>query len=107
MNNIQKIKDIQYLINEHYSDKEPLNENQEKSKKCFNNYCKQIEQDLDRLEKQDKALEIFKTKRVDITNEILAQQDYDWYMDYAICHDFISAHLLTRDEFNLLKEVFG
>ena len=70
---------------------------------CYNIIIK----DLNRLEKYDKALELVKTKRVDITNDIFAQRNYEWYMDYAICHDFISAHLLERDEWNLLKEVFG
>ena len=45
------IKDIQMFINEAYSDNEPLQENQIKSKRVFNDYCNIIKQDLDRLEK--------------------------------------------------------
>ena len=45
------IKDIQMFINEAYSDKEPLQENHIKSKEVFNDYCNEISQDLDRLEK--------------------------------------------------------
>ena len=57
----RKLKDIQMFINETYSDKEPLQENQIKSKRVFNNYCNEISQDLDRLEKLEKAIEILKT----------------------------------------------
>lgn len=48
------IKDIQMFINEAYSDKEPLQENQIKSKQVFNDYCNEISQALDRLEKLEK-----------------------------------------------------
>ena len=48
------IKDIQMFINEAYSDNEPLQENQIKSKRVFNDYCNEISQDLDRLEKLEK-----------------------------------------------------
>ena len=50
MTSKKMIVDIQCLINEHYSDKEPLNESQQKSKKCFNRYCDIIEKDLEVLE---------------------------------------------------------
>ena len=45
------IADIQVLIIETYEDKEPLEKNQEASKKCFFEYCKAIRKDLDTLEK--------------------------------------------------------
>ena len=48
------IKDIQMFINEAYSDKEPLQENQIKSKQVFNDYCNKIKQDLDRLQELEK-----------------------------------------------------
>ena len=51
------IKDIQMFINEAYSDNEPLQENQIKSKQVFNDYCNIIKQDLDRLEKLEKAFD--------------------------------------------------
>ena len=50
MTSKKMIVDIQCLINEHYSDKEPLNESQQKSKECFNRYCDIIEKDLEVLE---------------------------------------------------------
>lgn len=57
MTSKKMIVDIQYLINEHYSDKEPLNESQQKSKKVFNDYCEQIKKDLDKLTKYEKIVE--------------------------------------------------
>ena len=54
------IKDIQMFINEAYSDKEPLQENQIKSKQVFNDYCSIIKQDLDRLEKLEKEYQDLK-----------------------------------------------
>ena len=49
MNNIQKINDIKYLIMEHYSDKETLNEDQKKSKQCVFRYCDDIKKELKAL----------------------------------------------------------
>ena len=54
------IKDIQMFINEAYSDNEPLQENQIKSKQVFNDYCNIIKQDLDRLEKLEKEYQDLK-----------------------------------------------
>ena len=54
------IKDIQMFINEAYSDNEPLQENQIKSKRVFNDYCNIIKQDLDRLEKLEKEYQDLK-----------------------------------------------
>lgn len=50
MNNIKKLADIQYLINETYSDKEPLTKEQKASKKIFNEYCEDIRKDLVKLD---------------------------------------------------------
>ena len=54
------IKDIQMLINEAYSDNEPLQENQIKSKRVFNDYCNIIKQDLDRLQELEKEYQDLK-----------------------------------------------
>ena len=54
------IKDIQMFINEAYSDNEPLQDNQARSKKVFNDYCNKIKQDLERLEKLEKENEKLK-----------------------------------------------
>lgn len=59
MNSLEKINDIQYLIMETYSDSEPLTENQEGSKNCFMQYCRDIRKDL-------KVLNLLKEKRVDL-----------------------------------------
>lgn len=50
MNNIKKLADIQYLINETYSDKEPLTKEQKASKKVFNEYCEDIRKDLTKID---------------------------------------------------------
>ena len=54
------IKDIQMFINEVYSDNEPLQENQIKSKRVFNDYCNIIKQDLDRLQELEKEYQDLK-----------------------------------------------
>ena len=54
------IKDIQMFINEAYSDNEPLQENQIKSKRVFNDYCNIIKQDLDRLQELEKEYQDLK-----------------------------------------------
>ena len=54
------LKDIQMFINEAYSDNEPLQENQIKSKRVFNDCCNIIKQDLDRLEKLEKEYQDLK-----------------------------------------------
>lgn len=54
------LKDIQMFINEAYSDNEPLQENQIKSKRVFNDYCNIIKQDLGRLEKLEKEYQDLK-----------------------------------------------
>ena len=54
------LKDIQMFINEAYSDNEPLQENQIKSKRVFNDYCNIIKQDLDRLQELEKEYQDLK-----------------------------------------------
>lgn len=49
MTSKEKIADIKYLIMEHYSDKEPLTDNQKASKQCFYRYCEEIKKDLEAL----------------------------------------------------------
>ena len=116
MESRKAINDIKYLIMEHYSDKEPLNDNQKKSKQCFYRYCDQIRKDLERLEKQDKAIEIIKKKRYKLKNYI----NGEWLeVGLVVMHQQTATtltggkvkypdkeKLLTQDEFNLLKEVF-
>ena len=94
------IKDIQMFINEAYSDKEPLQENQIKSKRVFNDYCNIIKQDLDRLEKLEKVLEILK-ERGGIHLYINRNNDNKLTLDFDDC---ISCILEPR-EYELLKEV--
>ena len=65
------IKDIQMFINEAYNDKEPLQENQIKSKQVFNDYCNEISQDLDRLEKLEDLLEKYNINNIEELEKIL------------------------------------
>lgn len=51
MTNKEKIVDIKYLIMEHYSDSEPLDDSQKASRACFFKYCDDIKKDLECLEK--------------------------------------------------------
>ena len=93
------IKDIQMFINEAYSDKEPLQENQIKSKRVFNDYCNEIKQGLDRLEKLEKVIELLKTrvKMLETYHEPKTRYHY-LYIGGRIV-------LLSREEYELLKEV--
>lgn len=50
MTSKEKIGDIHALIDEMYSDKKPLNENQKASRDIFFKYCNDIKRDLERLE---------------------------------------------------------
>ena len=93
------IKDIQMFINEAYSDNEPLQENQIKSKQVFNNYCNIIKRDLDRLEKLEKAIEILKA-RVKMFEIYHKEKNRYYYL-------YIGGRIvfLSREEYELLKEV--
>lgn len=72
------IKDIKMFINEAYSDNEPLQENQIKSKQVFNDYCNEIKKDLDRLEKLENLLEKYEIE--DLSElEIALDQYYHRY----------------------------
>ena len=87
------------FINEAYSDKEPLQENQIKSKRVFNDYCNEIKQGLDRLEKLEKVIELLKTrvKMLETYHEPKTRYYY-LYIGGRIV-------LLSREEYELLKEV--
>lgn len=61
------IKDIQMFINEAYSDNEPLQDNQIRSKKVFNDYCNKIKQDLERLEELEKENQELKKPKFDLS----------------------------------------
>ncbi len=105
MTNKEKIADIKYLIMEHYSDKEPLNEDQKKSKQCFYRYCDDIKKEL-------KALEIIKEKKVNVGAFMecclsLSYEEYikQWGNWHKHIFKNISGEVLTQEEFNLLKEV--
>lgn len=95
MNNIQKINDIKYLIMEHYSDKEPLNESQEKSKQCFYRYCDDIKKELKEKEKLEKVIEIIK-KHFFLEN----------FSDFISINGRLDKTDYNINEINLLKEVF-
>lgn len=71
MNSKDLIKDIQMFINEAYSDNEPLQDNQVRSKKVFNDYCNKIKQDLDRLEKLEKENKELKKTYDNLYNDII------------------------------------
>ena len=64
-----------------------------------NNYLKTIKQDLDKLEQLEKALDILK-------NRFEIESIYKDDMFYAIdCKN--TFYLLSKEEYELLKEVFG
>ena len=90
------------FINEAYSDNEPLQESQIKSKQVFNDYCNIIKQDLDRLEKCLKALKIMCDKNVNIVY-IKIFKYFEKYSEYYT--GYSSKDKLTREEFDLLKDV--
>lgn len=77
MTSKEKIIDIKYLIMEHYSDKQPLEDYQKASRNCFFRYCDEIKQDLERLEKLektiDKIVDILKNKYSKLSYTILEE----------------------------------
>lgn len=89
----KKIKDIKYLINEHYSDKEPLNESQKKSKECFNRYCDDIAKELEALAIMKKAFAVY----------------FEIYRDVDTFNHFCvqDKNKLSKEEFELLKETLN
>ena len=93
------IKDIQMFINETYSDNEPLQENQIKSKQVFNDYCNIIKQDLDRLQELEKTIKLLKARVKMLETHHEPRTRY--------YHLFIGGRvvLLSREEYELLKEV--
>lgn len=101
MESKKAINDIKYLIMEHYSDKEPLNESQEKSKQCFYRYCDQLKKDLDRLEKLEKAKDLLSSRNIFI---YVLKESYN-FIDYN--RNVSLNDTLAPDEYNILKEVFG
>lgn len=88
------------FINEVYSDNNYLQGNQIKSKQVFNDYCNEINQDLERLEKLEKAIEILKNKLGLYFNE---------YINYSTINAILpiannDCNRLTQQEYELLKE---
>lgn len=61
-------------------------------------------------EKNEKAITIIKKKRVNVFSEIVLNQDYSMYLDYmenTYNYDTNDdKFVLTKDEWQLLKEVF-
>ena len=62
----------------------------------------EIEKDLDRLEKCSKVLKLIIRKNVDIVY-LKIFDNYEHYSEYFTSH--ISKNVLSKEEFNLLKEV--
>lgn len=77
MTSKEKIVDIRYLIMEHYSDKQPLEDYQKASRNCFFRYCDEIKQDLERLEKLEKTINevIIRNRATQIANCFLSNND--------------------------------
>ena len=69
MTSKEKIIDIKYLIMEHYSDKQPLEDYQKASRNCFFKYCDDIKQDLERSETLEEENQDLKNR---LDNEQLA-----------------------------------
>ena len=69
MTSKEKIIDIKYLIMEHYSDKQPLEDYQKASRNCFFKYCDDIKQDLERSETLEEENQELKNR---LANEQLA-----------------------------------
>lgn len=62
-----------------------------------------IEEDLNRLEKQDKAIEILKRTCIS-QRRIMYTENYKEFKD-TICYDY--ERVLTKEEYEIIKEVFG
>ena len=80
-----KYIDIQYLINEFYStdeDRNDLSESAKKSRKLFNQYCKDIQKDLDKLSQLEAIEEELKSfekyKELIALYKKLDNADYIW-----------------------------
>jgi hypothetical protein len=66
-----------------------------------------VEKDLDRLEKLDKAIEIIKEKLIDI-ELLIKSKTIDEYNEFGEYNEFIDYwNKLEKEEYELLKEVFG
>lgn len=61
-------------------------------------------EDFDIIEKELKALEIIKNKRVDV-NDLLLFVNRKAYNDYVVACDDNKLRVLTKKEYDLLKEV--
>ena len=73
------------------------------TRECIENdyRCRKLLKDFDRLEKLEKAAEIIRDKNVNIVY-IKIFKDYKLYLQY---YTGSSKDILTKEEFNLLKEV--
>lgn len=95
------IKDIQMFINEAYSDNEPLQDNQARSKKVFNDYCNKIKQDLERLEKLEKVFSDLKSM-FEINIGIDCGNEY--FIEIKQSDSGIS-ELIPQEDIKIFKEV--
>lgn len=80
--------------------KEALNEIKDhiESPTWWKNHFKIIEQDLDKLEKLEKVIEILKDKKPDL---------FKYFRNRKIYTEHFVDRELTEEEYELLKEVFG
>ena len=62
-----------------------------------------IQKDIDRLEKQDKAIEILKRTCIS-QRRIMFTKNYEEFESH-ICYDY--ERVLTKEEYDIIKEVFG
>lgn len=96
MTSKEKIIDIKYLIMEHYSDKQPLEDYQKASRNCFFKYCDDIKQDLERsetLEEENKELKEKLNKGL-----IIFEQNKKLFSDIKKLKQAID---ILKDKFNL------
>lgn len=104
------IKDIQMFINEAYSDNEPLQDNQIKSKKVFNDYCNKIKQDLERLEEleNDKLLDLAEKEELERVNKVLHHNleekvEIIFELENKIKQDLEHYHNALQDKYDYSK----
>lgn len=103
MTSNEKIKSIKCVINEFYHKMKcegDLTKCADECWKGYQQYCDDILQDLDRLEKLEKAIEILKKKRVFISI-LINSNCVEEYNEILVPE----VHL-TKKEFEFLKEVF-
>lgn len=66
-----------------------------------------IENDLDRLEKLEKANKLILDKVVDVNREVVFRNNYRDYLNHMIVKTYPLHYILSKKEWEFLKEVFG